>query len=105
MNYNVPSDYQINLTKNSTIKTMNNYKKEEVSTIFIDCLKKRLIVDSNYWCAELLASNNLLLTWDLLLNYYFQSLSFSYPILIEYFHKESALIGQIKKSYTGNLKN
>lgn len=104
MNYNVPTESQIHLSKKSTIKTVNNYPKKEVMDKFIGCIQEGLVTDANYWCAELLVSGFFVPLWDLLIDYYFKYLVCNYPILITYIHQQQTLVNQIKKNYTGNLQ-
>src|SRR5256885_13706093 len=104
MNYNVPSDYQINVNKKSTTKTINNYQKKEVIETLYDCLKKGLIIDSNYWAAELFASGFYLPLWDCIFRFYFQYVSYNNPNFVNYLNQKYLLLCQTKKSYVGNLK-
>jgi len=93
MNYNVPSDYQINITKKSTTKTINNYQKKEVIEALYDCLKKGLVIDSNYWAAELFASGFYLPLWDCIFRFYFQYVSYFNPNFIDYLNQKYLLLG------------
>ena len=105
MNYNVPPEFQINLTKKSTTKTLNNYLKKEVINTLEDCLNKGLIIDTNYWAAELFSSGFYLPLWDCLFRFYFRSIHYHNPHMIDYINQKYALLCQIKKMYSGNLNN
>lgn len=105
MNYNVPIDYQINIIKKSTIRTLNNYQKSEVMEALLDCLKKGLIIDANYWAAELFASGFYLHLWDCLFKFYFQQINLMNPNFIDYLNQKYLLLSQIKKLYVNNTKN
>ncbi len=105
MNYNVPPEYSINVIKKSTVKTINNYPKNDVIMALIDCLSKGLVVDSNYWAAELFASGFYLPLWDCLFKYYFQYVHILNPHFIDYLNQKHLLMNAIKKIYSGNLKN
>ena len=105
MNYNVPFEYQINIAKKSTIRTINNYLKAEVIEALFDCLIKGLTVDANYWAAELFASGFYLPLWDCIFKFYFQHIHMMNPNLIEYLNQKHILLSQIKKLYTNNAKN
>ena len=105
MNYNVPLDYQVNTNKNSTTKTINNYQKKEVIEALYDCLRKGLVIDSNYWAAELLASGFYLSLWDAIVRFYFQYISYLNPNFIDYLNQKYLLLCQTKNLYSGNFKS
>lgn len=105
MNYNVPSQYQINTIKKSTMKTLNCYQKKDVILALFDCLNKKLIVDANFWAAELFASGFYLTLWDTIFKFYFQSIHIINPNFIDYLNQKYLLFCRIKKLYGGNLKN
>jgi len=105
MNYNVPTDYQINVIKKSTTKTINNYQKKEVIEALYDSMKKGLIIDANYWAAELFSSGFYLPLWDSIFRFYFQYVNYVNPNFIDYLNQKYLLLCQAKKLYSGNLKN
>lgn len=105
MNYNVPQEWLIVIHKKSTTKTLNNYEKNAVIDALYDCLNKGLATDANYWAGELFASGFYLQLWDALFAFYFQSIHYLNVNVIAYLNEKYELFNQIKKSYTGNLKN
>ena len=105
MNYNVFKDFQINLKKKSTTKTINNYQKKDVMQALFDSINTGLIVHSNYWGAELFASGFYLSLWDCFFKFYFKYIHCLNPLLIDYINQKYLLLNQIKKMYSGNLKN
>lgn len=105
MNYNVPNDYQIMTPKLSTKKTINNYNKDEALQSLFNSLKEGLIKDANYWGAEILASGFHGQLWDGILSFYFKNINYVNPQLLNYVNQQYLLYCEIKKLYTGNLKN
>lgn len=101
MNYNVPTEYQIQIETNKPI----GRPKDVVIQDLINSLNANQIPKSCYFSAELVASNNYLALLDTIIRYYFQFIHCFNPNLIDYISQKMLLIDQIKKLYSGNLKN
>ena len=105
MNCNVPQEYQIIDRKCAKGKTISGYTKNEVIKHLLESIDNKLINDANFWGAELISSGDHSQIWDALLSYYFEFINYPNPHLLGYLAQQYALYINIKKLYTGNLKN
>lgn len=105
MNYNVPVSFQLTINKLSTKKTVNDHDKQTAFDQLAETMRQGMIKEANYWGAVLLSSGYHVQLWDTLLLFYFKYINCLDPRMINYLNQQYLLYCEIKKTYTGHLKN
>jgi hypothetical protein len=75
--------------------TFSKYKKTEVRTAFIDCMKKGKIEPSCNWCAELICAGHFMDVWEIILHYMAKHIHLGNPKLVIYLEKRYSVFRNI----------
>lgn len=104
MNFNVPPEYQIQVTRKGT-KTINGYDRN----VALDSLQTELlqgaIPESNCWAVELCISGLYDQLWAKLISFFFKHVNYHHPGLLDYLYQQHESYLIIRKSYTGHLSD
>jgi hypothetical protein len=75
--------------------TFSNFKKTEVRTQFIECMKKGKVEPACYWCAELICSGHFSDIWEILLHFVGKHIHLGNPKLVIYLERRFVVFRNI----------
>lgn len=105
MNYHVLPLYQVVIAKASTKKTVTQRDRIQVFQLLTDSLLNGKIKEANLSGAEICASGWHQPLWEVLIAFYFRHINYVHPTLLDYLNQQYLLYNELKKVYTGNVKN